>query len=485
MKNSKRNLLSKTLQLIFTFLIVFQLCATSQISYTHVSNKNLSLGSYGRVGADWSFVNGGSIGRRLNLNNMGSIGGRLEEQDYLELAPALHFKPFNADDKTEIDVQLRFAVYNRSLSLFGNSTTTSLGGLTLALPEIFAEARNINGTGINVWVGSRLYRGPDIHIADHFYFNDHSGQGFGIEFENTRFSTIFVASTDTASTLPPYFYLNIATGTPSIALRQKLVVNLEHDIKINTDNLLTILGEFHRMAGNELENQAVPYANDSLILNYPTDYGLVIGARLSTDLGPESTGQYNRFAVRYGARLANGGDGGISKTFYTFGAPNLEELNFKGAYSLSVVDEIFLKLSEKNSLNGYLIFTKSKGAADSDNKALTYLGQEVYNRKRDITIGFRNTQIVNPKFQFLSELHYSNRKEGTEEPYAMTKLSLSPVLVPTGELSSWARPQLRFVFSLAHYNAAAKNNLYSPYLNYTGAKDWGYYFGVKAEWWIW
>lgn len=176
MKNSKRNLLSKTLQLIFTFLIVFQLYATSQISYTHVSNKNLSLGSYGRVGADWSFVNGGSIGRRLNLNNMGSIGGRLEEQDYLELAPALHFKPFNADDKTEIDVQLRFAVYNRSLSLFGNSTTTSLGGLTLALPEIFAEARNINGTGINVWVGSRLYRGPDIHIADHFYFNDHSGR---------------------------------------------------------------------------------------------------------------------------------------------------------------------------------------------------------------------------------------------------------------------------------------------------------------------
>jgi maltoporin len=67
----------------------------------------------------------------------------------------------------------------------------------------------------------------------------------------------------------------------------------------------------------------------------------------------------------------------------------------------------------------------------------------------------------------------------------MTKLSLSPVMVPTGELSSWARPQLRFVFSLAHYNETAKNNMYSPYLSYTGPKDWGYYFGVKAEWWIW
>jgi maltoporin len=249
--------------------------------------------------------------------------------------------------------------------------------------------------------------------------------------------------------------------------------------------MLTFLGEFHRMAGNEGEPTATPYENDSIILNYPTDYGLVFGARLSTDIGAKDSKQYNRLAIRYGMRLANGGDGGMSKTFYTFGAPNLDDLNFKGAYSLSLVDEIFLNLSAKNFMNCYVVYTKSKGAADSDNKATTYLGQEVYNRKRDITLGCRNTQIINSKFQFFSELHYSNRKDGTEEPNAMTKLSLSPVLVPTGELSSWARPQLRFVFSLAHYNEAAKNNLYSPYLSYTGPKDWGYYFGVKAEWWIW
>lgn len=472
-------------QLLFISFFLLPCFAISQIAYTHVSNKNLSIGSYGRVGVDWSFVNGGSIGRRLNLNNMGSIGGRMEEQDYLELAPALHFKPIKEDDKTEIDVQLRFAVYNRSLSLFGNSTTTSLGGLTLALPEIFAEARNINGSGVNVWVGSRLYRGPDVHIADHFYFNDHSGQGFGIEFGDTRLSTIFVASTDTASTLPPYFYLNIATGTPSLALRQKLVINFEQDLKLSKNNMLTLLGEFHRMAGNEGELTPTLYENDSIILNYPTDYGLVFGARLSTDIGAQGSGQYNKLAIRYGARLANGGDGGMSKTFNTFGAPNLDDLNFKGAYSLSFVDEIFVNLSEKNFMNSYMIYTKSKGAADSDNKATTYLGQEVYNCKREITIGVRNTHIINPKFQFLSEIHYSNRKDGTEEPYAMTKLSLSPVLVPSGNLSSWARPQLRFVFSLAHYNEAAKNSLYSPYLSYTGPKDWGYYFGVKAEWWIW
>ena len=30
--------------------------------YQNVSNKNISLGSYGRVGVDWSFENRGSIG---------------------------------------------------------------------------------------------------------------------------------------------------------------------------------------------------------------------------------------------------------------------------------------------------------------------------------------------------------------------------------------------------------------------------------------
>jgi maltoporin len=468
----------------FVLFLPFNL--NSQVAYQPITNKNISIGSYGRVGVDWSFVNGGSIGRRLNLNNMGSIGGRMEEQDYLELAPILHFKPFADDDATEINVQMRFSLYNRSLSSFGNSSTSSFGGLTIAIPEIFAEARNINNSGVNVWVGARLYRGPGVHIADHYYFNDHSGQGFGVEFKQSRFSTIFVASTDTSSTLPPYFYLNIATGTPSLALRQRLVFNFEHDFNLADNQMLTFLGEFQRMAGNESDLEITPYSNDSnVILNYPTDYGYVLGLRLSSTIGDKKSGQYNMLAVRYGARLANGGDGGMSKTFYTFGAPDLENLNFKGAYSVSLVDEIFLNLSEKNAINGYVIFTKSKGAADSDNKAMTYLGQEVYNRKQDFTIGARNTTFFSGKFQLMSELHYSQRKDGTEDRYAMTKLSLSPALTPTGEKSAWARPQLRFVFSLAHYNEAAKNGMYSPYLSYTGPKDWGYYFGVKAEWWIW
>lgn len=82
-------------------------------------------------------------------------------------------------------------------------------------------------------------------------------------------------------------------------------------------------------------------------------------------------------------------------------------------------------------------------------------------------------------------MHYSQRKDGENPNARMTKLSVVPVWVPTGKRDIWARPHLRFIMSLAHYNDFAKENLYSPYLQFAGEQRWGYYFGFKAEWWLW
>ncbi len=465
---------------IVLFLMLNPFTGIAQIMYQNVSNKNISLGSYGRVGVDWSFENGGSIGRRLNLNNMGSIGGRLEEQDYLEIAPAFHFRP-KKGDSTNIYAQMRFAVYSTSLTSFANSTSTSLGGLAFAMPEMYVEARNIKGKDLSIWVGARLYRGPDVHIADHFYFNDHSSQGFGIEFRKTRFSALFVASTDTTSTVPPFFYLNIKTGTPSAALRQRTVWVVEQDIELNKNNSLTLLGEFHRMADadSELEIDTIEQ-----ILNFPSDHGIVLGVRHMHDFKNYLPGSFNHLAVRYGTGIANGGDGGLSKTWLTYGAPDTISLSFKGAYSLSVVNHLVINFSKKFTLNGYLIMTSSKGAADTDHKSKTYFGKEVFNRKLDFTIGARNEYYINEYFHLLGEVHYSQRKDGTDPLSSVFKISIAPIFVPTGERDTWARPHLRFVTSVARYNDYAMESLNSPYLQFVGERRWGYYFGVKAEWWI-
>jgi len=467
---------------VFNLLIIACLpFAKAQIAYQNVSNKNVSLGSYGRVGVDWSFENGGSIGRRLNLNNMGSIGGRMEEQDYLEIAPAFHFQP-KKGDSTQIYAQMRFSLYSTSLTSFGNSSSTSLGGLAFAMPEMYVEARNIKGKDLSIWVGARLYRGPDVHIADHFFFNDHSGQGFGIEYKKTRFAGLFVSSTDTSSTVPPFFYLNIKTGTPSAGLRQRSVWLVEHDFDINERGTLTLLGEFHRMADAD---SGVKIDTIDQKLNFPSDHGFVIGFRYANDLKSLMPGSFNQFSLRYGTGIANGGDGGLSRTWLTFGAPDTVSLNFKGAYSVALVDHAVFNIDKKNTVNAYVIMTSSKGAADTDNRAVTYFGREVYNRKFDFTVGARHEYYFSDYFHLLSELHYSQRKDGTDPLASMVKISIAPIFVPTGQRDTWARPHLRFVTSVARYNDYAMESLYSPYLNFVGQKRWGYYFGVKAEWWIW
>ncbi len=374
------------------------------------------------------------------------------------------------------------SVYSNSLTTFANSSTSSVGGLTIALPEMFVQARNIAGKELNIWIGARLYRGPDVHIADHFYFNDHSGQGFGVEYKKTRFTSLFVASTDTTSTVPPYFYLNIKTGTPSTALRQRNVFIVEQDVDVDEVNKLTFLGEYHRMPSGDEE---VEIDSIATTLNFPSDHGFVIGARHHINFKKMKAGSFNDFSIRYGTGIANGGDGGMSRTWLTFGAPDSLSLSFKEAHSIAIVNQAVLNFSDKNTLNPYVIFTASKGAADTNGMAETYFGKEVYNRKIDFTIGARDEFYITDFFHLLTEIHYSQRKDG-DNPYAtMLKFSIAPIYVPTGKRDTWARPHLRFVASVARYNDYAMETLYSPYLQFTGSKRWGSYFGVKAEWWVW
>ncbi len=453
------------------------LCA--QIDYQRISNKNFSFGSYGRAGVDWAAENSGSVGRRLNLHNMGSVGGRMEEQDYMELVPAFHFKPVGEDDPTKIHVQMRLSAFSRDLTHVAYTSTASSSGFTIIMPELFAEAQNIGGSGLTLWAGARLYRGKDVHIADHFYFNDHSGQGFGAEYKNMRAGGLFVASTDTTTTYPPYFFINIASGTPSAELRQRILGFFEYDFHLNDKYTLTTLAEFHYMSAGHDKEEDLP---DKYY--FPSDWGYVIGARLKSEIDVFD-GVTNHLAARLGKGIANGGDGGRSSTHLTFGAPNLEELNFKKAYSVSLVNEMFIKYSERSNTSAYVIYTNSKGAGASNGLEKSYFGKLVYNKKEDFAVGIRNAYAFTKYFKLLTDLHYSQRKDGDEPWASVSKLSLTPTVCPTGDKGFWARPEIRFVASFAYYNKYASDTKYSPYLEVVGSRRLGHYFGVKMEWWIW
>lgn len=441
-----------------------------------ITNKHFSIGGYGRVG----IARGDNFlyPRSLNLNGMGSIGGRMEEADYVELATALHFTPVNASsDSTKITIQSRFAFYTTQGQMIGNVNSNSYGGITAALPELFAEARNILGTPWSVWVGARFFRGDDIHVIDHFYFDDHSSQGFGIQYKNTQFSIMFPAAVDTASSLPPYFYLNIINGTPVLGLRNRSVYILEHSLP-RKDGYIKLMAEYHQLAQGTLEDTTTSS-------NYPSDFGFVLGAKYKKNLSTRLPGSFYDLSIRYGSGIANGGDGGGSKTFLTYGGPNLETKDFRNAWSVAATTSLVWNISSSYSLQAYGIFTKSVGASDSLNMTPDYNEKLVFNRKTDFAIGARNTWYIKNWFHLLHELNFAFRKDGTHDPAQMLKFSIAPTIVPNGKRDVWSRPHFRFVYSVAHYNKFAADNLYSPYLAQAGSKRWGHYFGVKTEWWIW
>jgi maltoporin len=109
----------------------------------------------------------------------------------------------------------------------------------------------------------------------------------------------------------------------------------------------------------------------------------------------------------------------------------------------------------------------------------------LFNRKTDFAIGARGTWYIKDWFHLLHEVDFALRKDGTQDPAQMFKLGIAPTIVPNGKRDVWSRPHFRFVYSVAHYNKFAADNLYSPYLAQSGSRRWGHYFGIKTEWWIW
>lgn len=462
--------------IIFCLVAVLFVLATETLyAQIVITNKSFSFGTTGRIGAAYSPQIDGHTGRQLNLNNQGSLGGRTDQGDYIDLLPSFHFTPVtNYKDSTQIDFQVRLAFFSTNNTFLGNVSSSSVHGTVTSLPEAFVEARNIVGTKWSAWAGARYMRYDDIHIADYFYFDDHSAQGFGLKHHNTSFSMFFPAAIDTTSSnATPYSYENIITGNKSLTYRQREVIVFEHSFKILKRHSIKLLAEWHAVAG----------AGSNASLNYKADNGWVAGFKISTPLITPRPGSFNQFSVRYGGGVANGGDSGNTQTWRTYGAPDGNG-TYKGAYSFTAVEHLLLNLSDNFSLNPYAVYIKSKGGADTNGKAMDFYGREIYNSKTDWAVGGRIFYYMKDWFHIITELHYTSRKDGLNPTASMVKFTLAPTIVPTAERSPWARPHIRFIAEVSRYNDFAVNNLYSPFLEQAGHKRFGTYFGVRSEWWI-
>jgi len=455
--------------LIYFCFAVLPTCAFSQVVIT---NSNFSLGTTGRIGVGFSPNGEGSEWKPLNLSGQGSLAGRMEQNDYMDLLPAIHFTPkLNGSDSTNVTFQARIGMYSANGQFMGNTSTRTNNGLTIILPEAFVEARNIQGSRWSAWVGNRFRRYDDIHISDYFYFDDHSSQGFGVSYKTTELTLLMPASTDSAGVYPYNYEVTVA-GATNPAIRQRMVWIGEHSFKFSNGSILKLLGEYH----------TVPASSRFALKKYAADNGWVAGIKFSNLLKTPLPGSFNQFSVRYGTGIANGGDNGNTFTWATYGAPD-ENGKYSHAYSFTTVEHFLLNLSRSVSVNGYGVFTQSHGGSSSSNMDTYFNGTEMYNRKRDIVVGGRLLFYATNWLHLIEEVHYASRKDGDNPEAAMWKFSFAPTIAPMGKRDPWTRPHIRLVFSAARYNDYARDNHYSPYLQ-TNQNRWGTYIGVKTEWWL-
>ncbi|EIA07638.1 carbohydrate porin [Flavobacterium frigoris] len=437
-----------------------------------ITNSNFSMGTTGRIGVGLSPNGEGNQWRPLNLSGQGSLGGRMEQTDYIDILPAFHFSPKILDkDSTNITFQMRLGMYSNNGQFIGNASSRTDNGLTFILPEAYVEATNIMGSKWSAWAGSRFRRYDDIHISDYFYFDDHSAQGFGVSHKNTELTMLMPASSNTGSIFPYNYEVTVAGATNS-AIRQRMVWIGEHSFKLKNNNTIKLLGEFHHVSSS----------SDEASIKYAADNGWVAGIKYNSPFKTAMPGSFNQISARYGSGIANGGDNGNTFTWATYGAPD-EQGKYNSAYSFTMVEHFLLNVSKKISINGYGVFTRSKGGSSSTNKDTYFDGIELYNQKTDFVVGMRNFYYVTDWFHILQELHYAVRKDGDNPEARMVKFSLAPTIVPLGKRDPWSRPHIRLVYTVARYNDFARDNNYSSFLQ-ANQKQWGSYIGVKTEWWL-
>jgi maltoporin len=430
----------------------------------------VSFFSYGRVGVNTLLTGGLQPVVGMNLQGLGSIGGRLEEADYIETGVRFHLLDPDDDYGTRARIVLRHAFIPRQSRFIGAQATLDLEDVTLTLPEAYAEADNLLADGLGAWVGARFYRGPDVHIADYYYFNDLSGQGGGLRYRGSELAAIIV-SPDLGSASRPQYVFESVVGADTLELRrQRVVVAAQHRMDVTERDMLHLLAEVHRMGRVE-----------ALEAPLPADIGYVAGIRWNRELAPGS-GSFTDLSVRFGTGIANGGAGNRTRTWRTFGATESGSGQFTGAYALTIVNHTLLNFGGRWSLNPYAVFLRARGGAEETRVMVG--GEEVLNRREEVVLGGRSAWYLTDRFHLLGELHVQQRREGGDRPARVAKLSVVPSLVPNSERSVWARPHLRLVYTVAIYDDVARERLYSPYLQIRGARRTAHMIGLQTEWWF-
>jgi maltoporin len=352
-----------------------------------------------------------------------------------------------------------------------------------ALRNLFLEASVTKE--LSLWAGSRMYRGDDIYLFDYWPLDNQNTVGAGAFYRKNALELAVHAGTNRL--LDPYQFQKIQVPNPVQGATTVLQLNRQRMIASATAAYLMLRppdqlsmkfkvhAQVHALpSGTRATNCDSTGANCSGFENLPSDSGFLVGAEASLfGMAPTALGyrRHLNLFTRYAKGLAAFDELAPPTTFgVDLKTTNASELSFgaSGNWDAAYGNMMIGALSRRwldasgntqNPYNGweYAIDARPLGRVAPD----WFVGA-------DVSYQARFPQGLNPITL------------KAEDP-AVFQLAPMVVYSPMGP-SAYDRPQLRFVYRVAHLNDGALDD-YVPNDPRHG-HAWQYFLGVQAEWWF-
>lgn len=415
-------------------------------------------GSYGRIGVGTDLR--GSTPEPVNVVKTGT---RVVEASYTELD--LYYRM-----QSERGVKVRTVT---TLAAAGDPFHyTGQFDADLALRNFYAEAEHGQ---LNLWVGSRLYRGDDIYLLDYWPLDDLNTIGGGIGYRDERMGAAVHIGANRL--LDPFQYQERAVADPEFGAvniveldRQRMVASAKGDYRVWGDGIGPSV-----KAKVYLELQALPDGTrtreDDSVEALPSDFGYTLGAQL---------GAWGFSAGRSHANLF---------VRWSQGLTAFDELQLPEGFDASKktfpdASELLIAISGNYEFpgGGMLVGGYSRRFVDADPNL------------NDRDDGWEYIADVRPHLAVMRDvevgldLSYQVRFPRGLSPTSLTALDpavfqMAPMLIyaPFGT-GSYARPQLRLLYRAAYLNEGARD-LY-PLDDRRRGRSWVHFLGLQAEWWF-
>lgn len=419
-------------------------------------------GSYGRAG-----ISSDLDGARGRASQIVAFGPRLTEGNYIELD--LGYRPWTGPSG-QVATVVTLALGDELFHYDGDFDAA------IAIRQAYVEAARLFGTGLFVWVGSRLYRGDDIYLFDFWPLDDLNTLGGTVGWRGPGTD---IALHVGVNRLDDGFQLQrVPVPAPGFGAaeavfldRQRTIVSLLAEQRYGgADDVLgmkvKLYGELHFLPSGRRAIEGSFTETEPL----PDDFGAMVGAQLGLwNFGKRGfLNVWGRYATGLAAYDELQQPYGLNRDRR---AVDAQEIRF--ALNGNVESDFGLGVQ----YGGYarLFFDADDNEEDFDDR------QEVAFAVRPQFFWGLFTPGVEASVQ-ISRPNGLNPRTNAQETATVAQLAVIPALSFGDDPGTYTRPQIRAVYAVSLLNDAALA-LY-PEADPRADDSVVHFAGLSAEWWF-